>query len=111
MWLWIILGIIALLLVFFVVMGVLGRRLPEDHVATLTLRLNQPVQGVWDVIADAAGHKHWVKGVTSIERLPDRDNHEVWRQRMGRNSFILETTTSHPPTHMVRTIADDNAMF
>jgi hypothetical protein len=49
--------------------------------------------------------------VDKLERLPDNAGHEVWRQFMGRNSFTLETTELSPPTRMVRTIADDRAMF
>jgi hypothetical protein len=111
MWLWIILAIVAVLVLLVVAMSVLGRRLPEEHVASLTLGLNQKQQDVWDAIADIAGHKNWVRGITKIERLPDRENHEVWRQRMGRNSFVLETTVCQPPVHLVREVVDDHHAF
>jgi Polyketide cyclase / dehydrase and lipid transport len=111
MWPWIVLAIVALLVLFVLVMSVLGRRLPEEHVASLTLTLNQKQQDVWDTIADVGGHKNWVRGITKIERLADRENHEVWRQRMGRNSFVLETTVCQPPVHLVREVVDDNHNF
>lgn len=111
MWLWVVLSIIGLLVVFFALMGHLGRRLPEEHVAALTLRLNQPPQAVWDVISDMAGHKHWSRGVTDMIRMPDHDNREVWKQHMGRNVFLLETTASYPPTRLVGTITDTAGYF
>ena len=111
MWVWIVLGIIGLLVALVVVLRFLGSRLPEEHVASLTLRLKQRPHVVWETIADVAGHKNWARGVTKVERLPDRENREVWRQHMGRNTFVLETTVCQPPVHLVRTIADDHQMF
>jgi hypothetical protein len=110
MWL-IVVGIGGLILLFFATMAILGRRLPEEHVASLTLKMNQTPHAVWETISDIAGHKNWAKGVTKVERLPDHDNHEVWKQHMGRNVFVLETTTFQAPVHLVRTIADERQMF
>jgi uncharacterized protein YndB with AHSA1/START domain len=111
MWVWIALGVVAVIVLLVVVLSLLGSRLPEEHVATLTLRLNQKPQDVWETISDIGGHKNWARGITRIERLPDHDNHEVWRQHMGRNSFVLETTECQAPVRLVRTIADDHQMF
>lgn len=110
LWLWIILGVIGFVLLAMAVLHILGKRLPEEHIARASVLLKQPRQAVWDVISDIAGHKNWVKGLTALERLPDRDNHEVWRQRMGRNSFVLVFTEKRAPERMVGTI-DDEAQF
>ena len=110
LWLWIVLGVVGLIVLAAVVLQVLGKRLPEEHVASASVVLKQPRQAVWDVVSDIAGHKNWVKGLTKLERLPDRDNHEVWRQTMGRNSFVLVFTEKQPPERMVGTI-DDEAQF
>jgi hypothetical protein len=111
MWVWIVLGVLLLIIALIVVLRYLGSQLPEEHVASLTLKLNQKPCVVWETIADIAGHKNWARGVTKVERLPDRENHEVWRQHMGRNSFVLVTTVCQPPVHLVRTINDDHHMF
>src|ERR1051325_6555827 len=102
MWVWIVIGAAALLVGLLVLLRVLGSRLPEEHVASVTLRLKRPVREVWETIADMAGHRNWARGVTRVERLPDQENHEVWRQYMGRNSFVFLTMVSEPPTHLVR---------
>lgn len=111
MWLWIVLGVVGLLVVAALVLHLLGKRLPEEHTASAAVTLNQPQQVVWDTIADIAGHKNWVKGLTRLERLPDRDGHPVWKQQMGRNSFTLVFSEIQPPTRMVGTIADDAQFF
>jgi uncharacterized protein YndB with AHSA1/START domain len=110
-WLWITLGVVGLLAFFMAVMYVLGKRLPEEHVASAAITLKQPQGVVWEAVSNIADHKHWVKGLTKLERLPDRDNHPVWRQQMGRNSFVLEISELQPPTRMVGTIADEAQFF
>jgi uncharacterized protein YndB with AHSA1/START domain len=111
LWVWIGVGVVAVLVVLVAVMCAIGSRLPEEHVAGVTLRLKQPPEAVWAVIADTAGYAAWAPGVTRVERLADRDGHEAWRQHMGRNSFVLETTRSDRGRLLVRTIADDHKMF
>jgi uncharacterized protein YndB with AHSA1/START domain len=110
MWLSVV-AIVGLIVLFLATMAILGMRLPEEHAASLTLKLNQTPHMVWETISDIAGHKNWAKGVTKVERLSDHDNHEVWKQYMGRNVFVLETTTFQAPVHLVRTIADERQMF
>jgi uncharacterized protein YndB with AHSA1/START domain len=109
--LWVVIVVSGLLVLAGLILYVLGKRLPEEHVASKSIFLKQPQQAVWDTISDIHSHKEWVRGITKLERLPDRDNHEVWRQTMGRNSFVLEFTTKQPPERMVGTIADDNQFF
>ncbi len=112
MWVvWIIAGIVGLLALAAGVLWLLGSRLPQEHTAARTIMLNRSPEEVWAVVADSPGHRDWVRGITGLERLPDRNGHEVWRQRMGRNSFVLETTDIEPGTRLVRTIADDHNFF
>jgi uncharacterized protein YndB with AHSA1/START domain len=112
MWmLWIVLWIIGLVVLAVLVLYILGKRLPEEHVASASVVLSRPRQAVWDVISDIAGHRKWVKGLDDIERLPDRDGCEIWRQRMGRNSFVLVFREKQAPERMVGTIDDDNQFF
>jgi uncharacterized protein YndB with AHSA1/START domain len=108
--LWSVLIVVALVVGFFIVASIAGRSIPPDHVASSTLRIAKPIDVVWRTISEIPGHQQWT-GVDRLERLPDRDGHEVWRQFQGRNSFVLETTESRPPTRLVRTIADDHAFF
>jgi hypothetical protein len=56
LWLWTFLGVIGLILLAMVVLHILGKRLPEEHVARASVLLKQPRQAVWDVVSDIAGH-------------------------------------------------------
>jgi hypothetical protein len=111
MWLWIVLGLLAALALAFLVMWAIGRRLPEEHVVTASLRLSKGCDEVWRVLSDVAAQPTWDAGVTKVERLPDRDGRETVRMTAGRNSFVLQTTRSDPPHALERTIADDAKFF
>lgn len=114
--LWIILGLAILLAGFLIIAHVLGSRLPEEHVATMSICLNQKPESVWDLIAAVEKHPSWSPGVNKVEKVADRNGHEAWRQTMGRNSFILETTEKQAPAAgtpgiLLRTITDNNGPF
>ena len=105
--LWVILAILCLIVLAGIVMGLLGSRIPEEHVAHASVHLKQSPQTVWDLVADAPGHATWADSVTKVEKVADRDGHPAWRQTMGPNSFVLVTIESQPPTRLVRSIQDD----
>lgn len=92
-------------------MAVVGSFVPTDHVASVSVVVKQPPEAVFDLLADAAGHASWAEGVTGVEALPPVDGRPAWRQRMGRNSFVLVTTRSERPTALVREIRDDHGPF
>lgn len=104
-------GLVLLLVLVPTILHVLGKRLPDGHVITAKMRLEKPVGEVWKAISDTAGIPSWDKGVDRVERLPDRDGHEVWRWHMGRNRMVLEITVSDPEKRLVRNIADEAKFF
>ncbi len=104
-------GLLVLLGLLGLVLWLLGRGLPEGHSIAATLRRGKPVEEVWGALADTAGVPSWDKGVDRVERLPDRDGHEVWRWTMGWNRMVLETTRAEAPRVLVRTIADEAKFF
>lgn len=111
---WIVLiaaAFVLLVVVLAVVAWIVGSRLPEEHSASRSITLRQAPEAVWAVIADCEGHAGWAKGVTRVERMAEQDGREVWRQHMGRNSFVMETTTTDPPRRLVRSISDDHGPF
>ena len=111
MWLWIVLGLIAVAVLLILIMWAVGRRLPEEHIASSTLRLAKtPPQTAWAVIEDVERYPEW-SAVTKVERLPDRDGRVAWRQHMGRNSFVLERTRHDPPRALTLTVVDDAKFF
>jgi uncharacterized protein YndB with AHSA1/START domain len=108
-WLWWTLGGLAGLVA--VAWGV-GMLLPKGHVASRTLRLNQPPEEVWRVLTDYAAMPSWRGDLRSVERLPDRDGHGVWKEILKNGFEIpLETTEESPPQRLVRRITDPKLPF
>ncbi len=111
MWLYIFLVLLGLLLVFVGVLGILGSRLPETHVATASVELSASPQKVWEQINDMASFPTWVPDITKMERQPDENGKEVWRQTSGRNVFTTVNDVWDPPRRVLRTIKDEKGPF
>ena len=88
-----------------------GAILPANHRATRTATYAQPPAAVWAVIADLPGQSRWRPDVPKIERLADRNGHEVWWEGVGKSGVPFETLESQPPTRLVRRIVDDGLPF
>jgi uncharacterized protein YndB with AHSA1/START domain len=109
--LWILLGLVGAFMLLVVVLHLLGKRLPEGHVISATLRLARTPEEVFAVLVDTSAIPSWDPGVTRVERLPDREGKETWRWTMGRNRMVLTTTRSEPPRTLARAIADEAKFF
>lgn len=108
------LGIAAAVLLLLLVgaAALIGWRLPQSHRASRTARLRQPPKAVWPVIADYAAAPSWRTDLQRVERLPDQNGHEVWREIDKRGEGMpLETLESVPPSRLVRKIADPSLPF
>jgi hypothetical protein len=98
-------GLVALIL------GV-GGFLPRSRAASRTLRSNQPPEVVWLVITDYRNVPTWHGQVKRVERLPDRDGQEVWREiHRGGTPLQLVTTETVPYRRLVRAILDEKKIF
>lgn len=111
--LWVALGVgipVALLLVAFLV----GRALPEDHVASRMIRLQRNADRVWKEITTVDKFAEW-RGppLEGVERLPDRPGGKAaWVERwkgMGRVTF--EVVEQDPPRRLVTRIVDQSLPF
>lgn len=118
MWLYIVLTLVGLLLTLIGLLGILGSRLPETHVATASIEINAAPELVWATINDMESFPSWMPEFTKMERLPDDNGKQVWRQHMGRNSFVTTNDVFEPPSssnnsrgRVLRTIRDDHGPF
>ena len=93
-------GILGLI----VLVAVVGALLPREHRATSTIVLHQTPDSVWKVVRDLGGITAWWPAMNQSERLPDRDGHEVWRQKMSGFDVPIIVTASSPPRRMVMQI-------
>lgn len=108
---YIILTIVGLIITLAGVMGVYGSSLPATHTASVSVTVNASREQVWTLINDTDGFPTWLKEITRVELLPAQDGKRVFRQFMGRNSFVLVETISEAPSRVKRTIVDDNGPF
>ncbi|HEX8749088.1 MAG TPA: SRPBCC family protein [Pyrinomonadaceae bacterium] len=109
--LWLLTPVAALIaLLLFVTAAAL--LIPRQHVASRTLKTRQPPDAVWRAITDYEGQPAWRKDLKSVERLPDRDGREVWREVYEDGSpLTMETAEAVPPNRLVRIIADEGGPF
>lgn len=103
--------LVGLVLLAAGVLGVLGRFLPKEHTSSGSIDLDAPQEQVYALINDIGAFPDWCKDFTRMERLPDQDGKERWRQFMGRNSFTSVNELMEPPRRVVRRVDDDNKLF
>lgn len=108
LWLWIVLGALAGLVLL---AAAVGWTLDRRHLVSVRFRLAQPPEPVFAVLADPSGYAAWRKDVRSVEMLGTVDGRLHYRER-GRDGVILfEVVASDPPRfHEVR-IADDRLPY
>jgi uncharacterized protein YndB with AHSA1/START domain len=81
--------------------ALVGAFLPRDHRATSTITLRQPPDSVWKAVRDLGGISAWWHEMQESVRLPDKDGHEAWRQKVGGFDMPLLVLESRPPSRLV----------
>jgi uncharacterized protein YndB with AHSA1/START domain len=95
-----------------VLVGIVGCFYPRSYTASRTLETAHSPEEVWSVISDFANTPNWHGEVKKVERLPDRDGHELWRETDRRGyAMQLETIDAAAPRRLVRKISDENGPF
>jgi uncharacterized protein YndB with AHSA1/START domain len=100
-WVLIVMGSFAAL---FAVMAIIGLFVARGHRATSTILLRQSPDSIWKVVRDLGNIPSWWPAMQTVERLPDRDGHEVWRQKMSGFEVPIIVQESSPPTRLVTEI-------
>lgn len=93
-------GLVALV----AVVALVGLMLPQNHIVSRTIRLKQSPDAVWKTITDYANMPQWRSELKKIERMPDVNGHEVWKEYNSAGEMPLETIESTPPRKLVRKI-------
>ena len=103
---------VAAVLALFAVAAIWGTFLPATHRATRSAFYARPAAEVWAAIADLPGQPAWRPDVKAVERLADRDGHQVWKELDSRGGGLAyETLESTPPSRLVRRIVDEGLPF
>jgi uncharacterized protein YndB with AHSA1/START domain len=111
LWLWILLSVVAVLVVLVALMALIGRGLPQSHVAARRARFRQPPEILWAAITDVDDFPSWRPDVKRVERLPDRDGRPVWCEIGRHGRLTLEQVEAQPPRRLVGRIADPTLPF
>ena len=107
-WILIVVGVIAGLIALIAIIGAL---LPKGHTAARTTVINKPPDVLWQAMTDCAAFPQWRTDVKSVEVLPDRNGHKVWREDGKNGKLTLETIEASPPSRLVLLIADPDLPF
>jgi uncharacterized protein YndB with AHSA1/START domain len=111
LWFWILLSL-SVIIGAFAGIFLVGAFLPRAHEITRALNLKQTPDAVWQLITDYANVPSWQQNVIKVEKQPDKNGHEVWKETYKNNyGLFLETVEVAAPTRLVRTIADDKGPF
>jgi hypothetical protein len=93
-------------------MFVIGSFRSRTRSASRTLRTGHPPEAVWLAITDHANVSSWYSEIKGVQRLPDRNGQEVWRElHCGGAPLQLITTESVPYRRLVRAIVDEKKVF
>jgi hypothetical protein len=85
---------------------------PRSYTATRALRSKRSPEQAWQVISDFAAAPSWHPEIKTVQRLPDHDGHEVWRETDRRGYPVqLETIEALAPLRLVRQISDEDGPF
>jgi hypothetical protein len=105
-WVGVAIGGLALLVV---VMLLVGRSLPPDHVASRMSRFARPPERVWRELTDIDAFAQWRTGVKKVERVPGKTT--KWIEHGPHGPLTLETVESDAPRRLVNRIADPSLPF
>ena len=85
-------------------MAIVGSFVPRDHRATSTITLRQPPDSIWRAIRDLGAIGTWWPDWKESVRLPDKDGHEAWRQKVGGFDMPIVVLESEAPRRLVTQI-------
>jgi len=107
-WILIVVGVIAGMIAL---MAIIGSLMPKGHTASRSTVINKPPEVLWQTMTDCAAFPQWRTDVKSVEVLPDRDGHRVWREDGKNGKMTLEAIETSPPSRLVLRIADPDLPF
>ena len=96
--------VIGAIVAFVALMALVGLFVSRDHRATSTITLRQPADSIWTVVRDLGGATAWWHEMQESVRLPDKDGHEAWRQKVGGFDMPLVVLESEAPRRLVTKI-------
>jgi hypothetical protein len=90
---------------------VAGNRLPPTHTIRLRARYAAAPDKVWDTITNMVVAPNWRSKMRQVERLPDRENKQVWVEVSRRWRLPLEFEVVEPGRCLVTRIVSEDLPF
>lgn len=106
-----ILGIVAVLVLFVLVVTIIGWFLPKSHVASASARYKAAPEAIWATLTNVDGFPQWRTEVTRVELLPDENGQRGWREHANHDVVTYRVVESDAPRRLVVRIADDNLPY
>lgn len=99
--------VVVIIVVLIIGVFVIGSRLPQSHIASRSIRLNQPLPRVYAVVRDFGSSAAWRTDVNNVEMLERSENGFVRFRENGSNGTITyELLNDEPNQRIVTKIAD-----
>jgi uncharacterized protein YndB with AHSA1/START domain len=111
LFIWILCGLLAAVCLPIVVLVILGKGVPKDHVSSVSVLISATPEAVYDRVSDVPSHAKWAEGITSVHVLPDHGNTRRHEIVMGRNRFEVDSIVTHRPLCFTMSVADKNDAF
>jgi len=86
--------------------------IPASQTNTRTITLKQTPEAIFALLSDFQSMPKWNRNMEKIEILPPIDGKEATRQTFkGNMQMTIVTSTSNPPTQLVRSMGDIGGPF
>ncbi|CAN5204911.1 hypothetical protein BH20VER2_BH20VER2_17100 [soil metagenome] len=90
----------------------IGLAIPAEQTHTRTINLQQTPETIFAVLADVEKMPSWNEGLEKVEVIPPIDGHEASRHTFkGNLQMTIVTAASHPPSHLIRSMGDEEGPF
>jgi len=90
---------------------VIGGRLPEEHVASVTDTVPASQQKVWELITNVDAQPGWRTGLKAVKMLPPENGSTCWEEVQSSMMMPLCAEVREAPSRQVVRIADPKLPF
>jgi hypothetical protein len=105
--------VICLIAALLGIAALIGSRLPKTHVAASRIRLDGPLDEVWDAVTDFSAYPAWRPGLKRVEAGPAVDGLPTWFEYCSPTIKVqLQFTVFEPKRRLVsRLVGEGLAIF
>lgn len=84
-----------------------GLFFPEKHIGIIKREFKQSPHVIWTLLTNRSNELSWRTDLKNIERIPDRNGNEVWREKTNIGQTLITVTLEQIPNEkLVRKLVD-----